>query len=175
MDLRHEDDESSTSCSDGESRGEILPKNMRRILLLFENRKHFKCEVLLDSGSAENWISERTVKENGIPWDPEEEDEEGRKEYEDVNGRIVKSCGIVHAQWSFRGQTRQAKLNIAKGSTASWQVIFGYLCLLRNNLITFHHDKSEGLVAPLIQKNRKPPPGKPFHRAVRPLPVFTKR
>jgi hypothetical protein len=174
MDLRSGDDESSICCSEGDSRGEILPKNMRRILLLFENKKQFKCDVLLDSGATGNWISEGTVRENSIPWDSDEEDEERQIEYEDVNGRTVKSRGIVHAQWIFRGQTREAKFNIMRGSNTSWQVIFGCHCLLRNDFITFHHDKADGLVAPIVQKTRKPTQSKPFHSAVCSLPVITK-
>jgi hypothetical protein len=166
------------SFLDGDNIEESSPKNIWPILLLFDNNnKDFEGKVILDSGAEDNWISERTVKENGLPWESDEDDEDDEDAYEDVNGQIVKSCGIVRAQWIFRHQTIPVEFKIARSPRASWQVIFGYRHLIENNVITLHENKATRWVAPLIKRERKPTSGKScvvqcFHSGVyQPLTV----
>lgn len=154
------DAESPDPFLDRDNREENTPENIWPILLLFDNNKHFESKVLLDSGAEDNWISERTVKENGLPWESNEQDGNEKDEYEDVNGRVVKSCGLVRALWIFRHKTIPVEFKIARTSHASWQVIFGYRHLIETNVITFHTNETNRLVAPLIKKERKPTAGK---------------
>lgn len=149
-----EEAERSITFQDRHGPGEILAKNVWPILLYFEDKRQWEGKVLLDSGAIDNWISERTVRENGFPRDDDEDDEES---YEDFSGGSVKSCGVVRAQWIFRHQTIPVKFKIAPN--APWEVLFGYRHLIETNVITLNYDSTNRWVAPLIKNTRKPGPG----------------
>lgn len=133
---------------DRDGPAEILPQNEWPVALIFNGNDYFEGKVLLDTGAADNWISERVIREKGIS----KEDDKDEDQFEDFNGRITKSSGVVRAIWLYRHQTINVKFRVAP--QAPWEVLFGYRHLIETGVLTFHPEHNISFVAPLTKKDR---------------------
>jgi hypothetical protein len=150
-----DDTEYSIPFEENNGMGQILPLNVWPVLLTFgDHALPFEGKVLLDSGAEDNWIAEKVVRNNGIPWDDAEDDDE----FLDFNGRTVKASGVVRADWVHNHKRVTVKFKIAPH--APWEVLFGYRHMLKENILTFSNGKRDKFVAPLIKNTRKPGPSK---------------